>query len=75
VEGRFSLFGDSANLDARQLHGLCQKLHRLKNHFGRTRWNSLVTWGMWNLVLVHLEIALVSVQDMCMVSAKRTIGS
>jgi hypothetical protein len=44
VEGRFSLFGDSANLDARQLHGLRQTLHRLKNHFGRTRWNSLVTW-------------------------------
>jgi hypothetical protein len=31
--------------------------------------------GMWNLVPVHLEIVLVSVQDMCMVSAKRTIGS
>jgi hypothetical protein len=75
VEGRFSLFGDSANLDARQLHGLRRTLHRLKNHFGRTRWNSLMTWGMWNLVSVHLENVLVSAQDMCMVSAKRTIGS
>jgi hypothetical protein len=74
VEGRFSLFGDSVNLDARQLHGLRRTLHRLKNHFGRTRWNSLVTWGMWNLIPVHLEIVLVSVQDMCMVSAKCTIG-
>jgi hypothetical protein len=28
---------------------------------------------MWNLVLVHLEIVLVSVQDRCMVCAKHTI--
>jgi hypothetical protein len=35
----------------------------LENHFGRTRWKSKVTWVMWNLVLVHLEIVLVSVQD------------
>jgi hypothetical protein len=30
---------------------------------------------MWNLVLVHLETVLVSVQDWCTVCAKRTIGS
>ena len=30
---------------------------------------------MWNLVSVHLEIVLVSVQDRCTVCAKRTIGS
>ena len=30
---------------------------------------------MWNLVSVHLEMVLVSVQDRCMVCAKRTIGS
>ena len=29
---------------------------------------------MWNLVSVHLEIVLVSVQDRCMVCTKRTIG-
>jgi hypothetical protein len=34
-----------------------------------------VAWVMWNLVLVHLEIVLVSVQDRCTVCAKRTIGS
>ena len=34
-----------------------------------------VTRVMWNLILVHLEIALVSVHDGCMVCAKRTIGS
>jgi hypothetical protein len=30
---------------------------------------------MWNLVLVHLEIVLVSLQDRCMVCTKRTRGS
>ena len=29
----------------------------------------------WKLVLVHLEIVLVLVQDRCMVCAGRTIGS
>ena len=29
---------------------------------------------MWNLVSVHLETVLESVQDRCMVCAKRTIG-
>jgi hypothetical protein len=30
---------------------------------------------MWNLISVHLEIVLVSVQDRCTVCAKCTIGS
>ena len=30
---------------------------------------------MWNHVLVHLEIVLVSVQDRCIICVKRTIGS
>jgi hypothetical protein len=34
-----------------------------------------MTWVMVNLVSVHLEMGLVSVQDRCMVCAKRTIGS
>ena len=29
---------------------------------------------MWNLVSVHLDTVLVSVQDRCMVCAKHTIG-
>jgi hypothetical protein len=29
---------------------------------------------VWNLVLVHLETMLVSVQDRCMVCTERTIG-
>ena len=33
-----------------------------------------MTWVLWNPVLDHLEIVLVSVQDRCTVCAKRTIG-
>ena len=33
-----------------------------------------MTLDLWNLVSVRLEIVLVSVQDRCMVCAKRTIG-
>jgi hypothetical protein len=54
VEARFGLFGDSANLDARQVNGLPQTSHRLRNLFGCTQWNSYVSWVMLNLVLVHL---------------------
>jgi hypothetical protein len=32
-------------------------------------------WVMWNLVLVHLETVLVSLQYRCMLCAERTIGS
>ena len=32
-------------------------------------------WVTWNLVLVHLEIVLMSVQDRCTVCTVRTIGS
>jgi hypothetical protein len=36
VDSRFGPFGDSAKLDDRWVHGLCQTYHRLGNHFGRT---------------------------------------
>ena len=39
VEAPFSPFGDSANLDARLVHGLLRTYHRLGNRFARTRWN------------------------------------
>ena len=50
LEARFGPFGDNANLDVRSVHGLRRMYHRLGNHFERNRWNSLVTWVMWNLV-------------------------
>jgi hypothetical protein len=36
VDAPFALFGDCANLDARYVHGLFQKYHKLRNRFGRT---------------------------------------
>jgi hypothetical protein len=72
VDVHFGLFGDSANLDVRSLHSLRQMYHRLRNYFGRSRWYSYVTWGRWNLVLVHSETMLVSMQDRCTVCTRRT---
>jgi hypothetical protein len=40
VEACFDPFGDSANLYARQVHGLRRTYHRLGNCFGCTRRNS-----------------------------------
>jgi hypothetical protein len=69
VDARVGPFGDSANLDIRWLYGLRRTYHKLGNRFGRTRWISLVTLAMWNLVLVHFKTVLVSVQDRGMVYA------
>jgi hypothetical protein len=38
LEAHFGPFGDSVNLDARKVHDLRQAYHKLKNHFGQTRW-------------------------------------
>jgi hypothetical protein len=43
VESHFFLFGDSVSVSARLVHGLRQTYHRLRNHFGHTRWYSYVT--------------------------------
>jgi hypothetical protein len=37
VDARFGLFGDSAKIDARLVHGLRRTYHRLRNRFGRAR--------------------------------------
>ena len=75
VEARFGLFGDSANLDERWVHGLQGTYHLLGNQFGCTRWNSLMTCVLWNLTLVCLEIVLASVQDMSKVCLRNHFGS
>jgi hypothetical protein len=67
VVARFGLFGDSANLDARLVHGLSRTYHRLGNHFRRARWYSYVKKFKWMLVLVCLDIVLTLTQDMCTV--------
>ena len=36
VEACFGTFGDSANFDARLVHGLRRTYHRLGNRFGHT---------------------------------------
>jgi hypothetical protein len=75
VESCFGPFGDSVGVGARQVQGLRQTYHRLRNHFVRTKWIYLVMWVMWNLVSVRSETLLVSVQDRCTVCAKCTLGS
>jgi hypothetical protein len=37
VEARFDPFMDSANLDARSVHGIHRRYHSLKNRIGHTR--------------------------------------
>jgi hypothetical protein len=59
VEARFVLFGDTASLDTRYVHGLHRMYHRLINVFRHTRWNSLVMWIMWNLDLFGDSISVV----------------
>jgi hypothetical protein len=49
--------------------------HRLKNHFGHTRWYFKVMRLKWKLVSVYLEIVLILTQDGCTICAKHTIGS
>ena len=75
LKARFGPFGDRGNIDARWVHSLRRTYHRLGNHFGHTRWNSKVTWVMWNLSYFYLETVLASVQARCMVCARCTIGS
>jgi hypothetical protein len=50
VKAGFGLFGDSANLDARWVHGLRQTYHRLGNHLLRTRWISNVMRIRWSSI-------------------------
>jgi hypothetical protein len=40
VESHFYAFGDGVSVGGRYVHGFCQTYHRLRNHFGRTRWYS-----------------------------------
>jgi hypothetical protein len=75
VESRFRSFGDSVSVSARQVHGLHRTYHRHRNHFGRTRWDSLVTRLKWKLGSIRLEIVLLLVHDRCTVCVKRTVGS
>ena len=69
------LLGDEAHVEYVISVNLEIVLILTQNSFGCTRWNSLVTWVMWNHVSVRLETVFVRVQDRCTVWTKRTIGS
>jgi hypothetical protein len=51
---------------------LCQTYHRLKNHFGCTRWFYYMIRLKWKVGSVYLEIVLILTQDRCTVCTKRT---
>jgi hypothetical protein len=40
LESHFSPFGDSVSVGAIYVHSLRRTYHRLRNHFGQTRWYS-----------------------------------
>jgi hypothetical protein len=63
VEADFGPFGDSVNLDSRYVHDLRQTYRRLRNHFGRTQWYTLVTRLKWKLISVCLQIVLILIKD------------
>jgi hypothetical protein len=57
------------------VHSLHQTYHRLSNRFGCTRWYFEVTRLKWKLILVHLDIVLLLMQDRCIIYTELTIGS
>jgi hypothetical protein len=74
VQARFGLFGDSATLGAKLVYGLRRMYRRLRNSIVGIRWNSMVTWVLWNLILICFETMLASVQYRSTVCVERTVG-
>jgi hypothetical protein len=56
------------------MHGLHQMSNWLENYFGRTRWNSKVTWVKLKQASVYLEMVLISMLDWSMICAESTMG-
>jgi hypothetical protein len=75
VEACLSPFGDSGNLNERKLRGFVSNVPLDQKLSWTHPMELLREWVMWNLILVHLETVLVSVQYRCTVCAKRTLGS
>jgi hypothetical protein len=67
LESHFGLFRDSVSVGARQVNGLRQTYHMLRNHFGCTRWHSYVMRLKRKLISVRLEIVLILMQERCTV--------
>ena len=74
VEARFSPFGDSANPDARSVHGLRRTYHRLRNRLHAPD-ELLGDVSHVDSHSVRLEMVFVLVQDRWTVCAECTIGS
>jgi hypothetical protein len=74
VESRFSPFGDSVSVSARQVHGLHQTYHTHRNRFGPTRWDSLVTEAQVKDRFGPFGDSATLDHDRCTVCAKRTVG-
>jgi hypothetical protein len=72
VDARFIPFRDSSNLKMGARFAL--NVPQAHKSFWTHPMEVLGDVGMWNLILVRLEIVLVSVQDRCMVCTKRTVG-
>jgi hypothetical protein len=75
IESCFGPFGGSVSVGARLMHYLHQMYHRLKIHFGRTRWYSKIIRLKWKFNLVHLEIVLILTQDRSMICNEHITGS
>jgi hypothetical protein len=74
VDARFVLFRDSANLDARLVHGLRRTYHRLENHF---QTHPMVLLGDEAQVDARFGLfgdRLILTQHRCTVCAERNIG-
>jgi len=69
----FGPFGDIVSFGA--MHSLHLMHHRIRNHFGRTRWYSWVKGLKWMLSLVCSEIVLILMQNRCTVCMEHTIWS
>ena len=74
LEAHFGPFGDSANFDARSVHGLRRTYHRLRNRLHAPD-ELLGDVGHVESHSVRLETVFVLVQDRCTVYAEHTIGS
>jgi hypothetical protein len=59
MECHFGLFRDGVSVGVRKVCGLRRTYHRLRNHFGRTRWYSKGTRLKWKLISFLLEIVLI----------------
>jgi hypothetical protein len=75
VESRFSPFGDSDSVSARQVHSLQRTYHRHRKSFWTHSMGLLGDKAKSKLGSVRLEIVLLLMQYWCTVCFERTIGS